>query len=210
MSAPSALALPLGGSAPSLPRTRKRSRHRQEIAPPRTTRDLGGSPAGRARRASGPCCRGRANAAWRHLLKAHPEHLAFGPCSRSRTRQGHLRRMTWAGCPARRVTAHVKRWTGKISLTSAHQSSRRQAVEPHPSSRGAPATRRRRGERAFFFTLVTGPGRSLSLKLSDTRVYEPQIRSARAPDKPWGSQASPQSSRFASLFFFITLEPRVE
>jgi len=28
----------------------------------------------------------------------------------------------------------------------------------------------------FFFTLVTGPGRSLSLKLSDTRVYEPHIR----------------------------------
>ena len=28
----------------------------------------------------------------------------------------------------------------------------------------------------FFFTLVTGPGRSLSLMLSDTRVYEPQIR----------------------------------
>ena len=28
----------------------------------------------------------------------------------------------------------------------------------------------------FFFTLVTGPRRSLSIKLSDTRVYEPQIR----------------------------------
>jgi len=28
----------------------------------------------------------------------------------------------------------------------------------------------------FFFTLVTGPRRSLSLKLSDTRVYEPQKR----------------------------------
>ena len=28
----------------------------------------------------------------------------------------------------------------------------------------------------FFFTLVTGPRRYLSLKLSDTRVYEPQIR----------------------------------
>ena len=29
---------------------------------------------------------------------------------------------------------------------------------------------------SFFFTLVTGPRRSLSLKLSDARVYEPQIR----------------------------------
>jgi len=28
----------------------------------------------------------------------------------------------------------------------------------------------------FFFTLVTGPRRSLSLKLSDTSVYAPQIR----------------------------------
>jgi len=27
----------------------------------------------------------------------------------------------------------------------------------------------------FFFTLVTGPRRSLSLKLGDKRVYEPQI-----------------------------------
>ena len=27
---------------------------------------------------------------------------------------------------------------------------------------------------SFFFTLVTGPRRSLSLELSDTRVYEPQ------------------------------------
>ena len=28
----------------------------------------------------------------------------------------------------------------------------------------------------YFFTLVTGPGRSLSLKLSETRVHAPQIR----------------------------------
>ena len=28
----------------------------------------------------------------------------------------------------------------------------------------------------FFFTLVAGPRRSLRLKLSDTRVYEPQLR----------------------------------
>ena len=32
------------------------------------------------------------------------------------------------------------------------------------------------GREFFFFTLVTGPRRSLRLKLSDTRVYEPQIR----------------------------------
>jgi len=28
----------------------------------------------------------------------------------------------------------------------------------------------------FFFTLVTGPRRSLRLKRSDTRVYEPHVR----------------------------------
>jgi len=32
----------------------------------------------------------------------------------------------------------------------------------------------------FFFTLVTGPSRSLSLKLRDTRVYEPSIRALLA------------------------------
>ena len=34
----------------------------------------------------------------------------------------------------------------------------------------------------FFFTLVTGPRRSLSLNLSDTRVYEPPIRARFALD----------------------------
>ena len=33
---------------------------------------------------------------------------------------------------------------------------------------------------SFFFTLVTGPRRSLSLKLSGTRVYEPQNTYRRA------------------------------
>ena len=28
----------------------------------------------------------------------------------------------------------------------------------------------------WLFTLVTGPKRSLSLKLSDTRLYEPQLK----------------------------------
>ena len=44
----------------------------------------------------------------------------------------------------------------------------------------------------FFFTLITGPRRSLSLKLSDTRVYEPQRlllrvnnRSRAPPADPW-------------------------
>jgi len=36
----------------------------------------------------------------------------------------------------------------------------------------------------FFFTLVTGLRRSLSLELSDTRVYEPQIRRAHPRHVP--------------------------
>jgi len=36
----------------------------------------------------------------------------------------------------------------------------------------------------FIFTLVTGPGRSLSLKLSDTRVYEPQVRARLGTTPP--------------------------
>ena len=36
----------------------------------------------------------------------------------------------------------------------------------------------------FFFTLVTGPRRSLSLELSDTRVYEPQIRARLGTTPP--------------------------
>ena len=32
------------------------------------------------------------------------------------------------------------------------------------------------GASSLFLTLVTGPNRSLALKLSDTRVYKPQIR----------------------------------
>ena len=39
-----------------------------------------------------------------------------------------------------------------------------------PRAPTAPATN------PFFFTLVTGPRRSLRLKLRDTRIYEPQIR----------------------------------
>jgi len=43
----------------------------------------------------------------------------------------------------------------------------------------ARATRAGEDELMSFFTLVTGPRRSLSLKLSDTKVYEPWARSPR-------------------------------
>ena len=45
-------------------------------------------------------------------------------------------------------------------------------VECHGSAAGT----QRVAMYPFFFTLVTGPVRSLSLKLSDTRVYEPHTR----------------------------------
>ena len=57
----------------------------------------------------------------------------------------------------------------------------------------------------FFFTLVTGPTRrSLSLTLSDTGVYEPEIR-ARTPMPPpksltWTRTGSTASSRFRSQY----------
>ena len=87
----------------------------------------------------------------------------------------------------------------------------------------------------FSFTLATGPRRSLSFKLSDTRVYEPHIRArlgtnlthpltnpqvphgvpftAAAPERKlphegFGSYAYVPEVRL--LFFFITLKPRVE
>jgi len=47
----------------------------------------------------------------------------------------------------------------------------------------------------FFSTLVTGPRRSLSLKLSETGVYEPQIR-ACAEFQVSGLGVRAQGSRF--------------
>ena len=42
------------------------------------------------------------------------------------------------------------------------------------------------GRLFFFCTLVTGPRRSLSLKLSDTRVFEPQIWKTNRRSLPAG------------------------
>ena len=52
---------------------------------------------------------------------------------------------------------------------------------------------------SFVFTLVTGPRRSLSLKLSDTRVYEPQMRANRTwPLRPSGARCNLRSGKFPS------------
>ena len=69
---------------------------------------------------------------------------------------------------------------------------------------------------AFFFTLATGPRRSLSLKLSDTRVYEPQIRARLLrPVDIWSRhlqawelarrRGTRAPRRFERIFFFFTL-----
>ena len=52
----------------------------------------------------------------------------------------------------------------------------------------------------FFFTLVTGPRRSLSRKLCDTRVFEPQIR-ARLVDLNPECGRVPRRARFAHRLF---------
>ena len=80
----------------------------------------------------------------------------------------------------------------------------------------------------FFFTLVTGPRRSLSLKLSDTRVYEPQFGVGGRPRAPassprdaespyarkgrWGEGAAGEAScAFAARLFHggVTTLPRL-
>ena len=69
---------------------------------------------------------------------------------------------------------------------------------------------------SFFLTLVTGPRRSLSLKLSDTRVYEPQIRARLGTTAHLGAVVGLVGTLMLKLivrpffFFFITLKPRVE
>jgi len=56
----------------------------------------------------------------------------------------------------------------------------------------------------FFITLVTGPRRSLSLKLSDTSVYEPQIRARLRTTPSYSRQARPITySKFASEVSFV-------
>jgi len=53
----------------------------------------------------------------------------------------------------------------------------------------------------LFFTLVTGPIRSLSLELSDTRVYAPQMRllliksSMARPQRPCTTHKGPEFER---------------
>jgi len=56
----------------------------------------------------------------------------------------------------------------------------------------------------FFFTLVTGPRRSLSMKLSDTRVYEPQIR-ARLPGENSDGQVPPAQIPVLTALYVPTL-----
>ena len=61
--------------------------------------------------------------------------------------------------------------------------------------------------RFFFFTLVTGPGRSLSLTLSDTRVYEPQIQESMSLKyEPAPEQLRFRDGAFALFRLFVSTE----
>ena len=51
----------------------------------------------------------------------------------------------------------------------------------------------------FFFTRVTGPRRSLSPKLSDTRVYESQIQAHEQKPLRMGSKAKAAASRMSAI-----------
>ena len=62
----------------------------------------------------------------------------------------------------------------------------------------------------FFFTLVTGPSRSLSLKLSDTKVYGPQIRVRLGTTRIDLSPPFLDTAPFSHSFFYMALKPRVE
>ena len=68
----------------------------------------------------------------------------------------------------------------------------------------------------FFFTPVTGPTRSWSLKLSDTRVYEPQIRARLGSTAHFCRVADLDEVEGLDVvdvlhfFFIVTLTPRVE
>jgi len=67
----------------------------------------------------------------------------------------------------------------------------------------------------FFFTLVTGTRRSLNLKLSDTRVYEPQIRARQdTPTRAACSRCGVQRFRGGLVFkahrLSVSLTSRLE
>ena len=67
-------------------------------------------------------------------------------------------------------------------------SKRSSGTTAQPPLLPAPPALRSSGIIFFFFTVITGPRRSLSIKQSDTRVYEPQIRVSGINSKsinPW-------------------------
>jgi len=76
---------------------------------------------------------------------------------------------------------------------------------------------RRSGQIFFFFTLVTGPRRSLSLQLSDTRVYEPRTRARlrytatrrrRQTARPSAPRSRPNANTSTRSFFLIFIVQR--
>ena len=104
--------------------------------------------------------------------------------------------------------SHSHTLTLSLSLTLTHTHTRRRGLRKcrkgtvsrwcgrrltRRSPKSAPAPPPATLVNFFFFTLVTGRKRSLSLTLSDTRVYEPQIRSCHhlgLPEKSSRASAS--------------------
>jgi len=72
------------------------------------------------------------------------------------------------------------RWLfgNKIPISTPGGGAAKRTTPPRDNPEGCQTTSKSEGWTLlfFFFTLVTGPRRSLSLKLSGTRVYAPQIR----------------------------------
>jgi len=89
--------------------------------------------------------------------------------------------------------AGLGKYSSLVELSQYHESSAEQVEEMEDVNL----------PQVFFFTLVTGPRRSLSFKLSDTRVYEPQIRALPQigeEESPWEKETLLQEGQgFARL-----------
>ena len=118
-------------------------------------------------------CRGSGNArggAWRHVCVSAAGFLSAEPVS------GHLEaRALRPGATQGQMDSFFSQLLYKCYLEEITSVGDWLKICPWVTSRVAGMERELSGGE-IFFTLVTGPRRSLSLKLSDRRVYGPQIR----------------------------------
>jgi len=150
----------------------------------RSTESRGHAPPGRHGR--------RGDCTLHHSLDCTPHTLRYTPYTLHPTPSGCLGRHTWT-CIARRrgdynlppYTLHLNVPHHAASLDTLHHTpitlhatlSTRRGVTPDPENLTSRTIQAPIPALVFFFfTLGTGPRRSLGLKPSDARVYEPQIR----------------------------------